>query len=120
MDLWALTDLSTPWCVRVAATLQIARRIEQGDTDIVSLAAASGADPDSLHGVLRHLVSRGVFEEPSPGSFALNEGARGLLDEGGKNRTLSEFRDLAREAGLEVRSYGRLPSGRFAVECRPA
>jgi SAM-dependent methyltransferase len=29
---------------------------------------------------LRHLVEKGVFEEPEPGRFALNEPARGLLD----------------------------------------
>lgn len=38
---------------------------------------------------------------------------------GSKNRTLAEFRELAHEAGLEVQAAGRLPSGRFAVECRP-
>ena len=38
---------------------------------------------------------------------------------GGKSRSLSEFRDLAREAGLEVHATGRQPSGRFVVECRP-
>src|SRR5712692_6730482 len=47
---------------------------------IDDLAAASGAHSDSLHRVLRHLVSKGVFEEPSPGRFALNEPARRLLD----------------------------------------
>ena len=39
---------------------------------------------------------------------------------GGKDRSLSEFRELAREAGLEVQAAGRQPSGRFVVECRPA
>ena len=38
---------------------------------------------------------------------------------GSKGRTLAEFRELAREAALEVQAAGRLPSGRFAVECRP-
>jgi hypothetical protein len=38
---------------------------------------------------------------------------------GGKSRNLSEFRELARSAGLEVRATGRQPSGRFVVECRP-
>jgi len=32
---------------------------------------------------------------------------------------MEEFRDLAREAGLEVRSVGRQRSGRVIVECRP-
>jgi 2,7-dihydroxy-5-methyl-1-naphthoate 7-O-methyltransferase len=39
---------------------------------------------------------------------------------GGKDRTASEFGALARQAGLEISAAGRLPSGRFAVECRPA
>jgi SAM-dependent methyltransferase len=38
---------------------------------------------------------------------------------GGKSRTLTEFRELARSAGLEVSATGRQPSGRFIVECRP-
>jgi SAM-dependent methyltransferase len=38
---------------------------------------------------------------------------------GSKDRTLTEFRELANAAGLKVQAAGRLPSGRFAVECRP-
>jgi SAM-dependent methyltransferase len=79
MDLWALSDLCTPWCVHVVATLRIADHILAGNADIPQLAAASGADPDSLHRVLRHLVSKGLFEEPAPGRFALNQAARELL-----------------------------------------
>ncbi len=36
---------------------------------------------------------------------------------GGKERSLGEFRDLARAAGLDVRAAARQPSGRFIVEC---
>jgi 2,7-dihydroxy-5-methyl-1-naphthoate 7-O-methyltransferase len=39
---------------------------------------------------------------------------------GGRDRTLGEFRELAREAGLAVRAFARQPSGRFVVECTPA
>ena len=80
MDLWSLSDLSTPWCVHVVATLRIADHIVAGRTGIDQLAAAAGADRDSLHRVLRHLVSKGVFEEPAPGRFALNDAARALLE----------------------------------------
>jgi SAM-dependent methyltransferase len=80
MDLWALTDLCTPWCIHVIATLRIADHISAGHVDIGELAAAAGADRDSLCRVLRHLVSKGVFEEPERGRFALNETARGLLE----------------------------------------
>ena len=84
MDLWTLSDLATPWCVHVAATLRIADHIAEGKTEIGPLAAAAGADRDSLHRVLRHLVSKGLFLEPAPGRFALNELARGLLGESGR------------------------------------
>lgn len=81
MDLWELSDLCTPWCVHVVATLRIADHIQAGNTAIEKLAVASGADQGSLHRVLRHLVSKGLFEEPAPGRFALNDGARALLDD---------------------------------------
>ena len=79
-DIWALSDLCTPWCVHVVATLRIADHIAAGITQIDDLAAASGANSDSLCRMLRHLVGKGVFEEPAPGRFALNEPARKLLD----------------------------------------
>jgi hypothetical protein len=81
MDLWALSDLCTPWCVLVAATLRVATHIAAGCEEIEALAAKCGADRDSLTRVLRHLVKQGVFLEPAPGRFALNDAARGLLDE---------------------------------------
>jgi len=80
MDLASMTDLSTPWCVHVVATLRIAHHIAAGVKRVDDLAAASGAHADSLHRVLRHLVSKGVFEELAPGRFELNEPARSLLD----------------------------------------
>jgi SAM-dependent methyltransferase len=52
----------------------------KGITRIDDLAAASGSHSDSLRRVLRHLVGKGLFEEPAPGRFALNEPARGLMD----------------------------------------
>src|SRR5262245_38119302 len=84
MDLWTLADLCTPWCIHVAATLRVADHIAVGKVEIGELAGACGADEDSLARVLRHLVEKGVFEEPEWGRFALNETSRGLLDEGVK------------------------------------
>jgi SAM-dependent methyltransferase len=81
MDIWALTDLSTPWCVHVVATLRIADHIAAGKTEIGDLAAAAGADRDSLHRVMRHLVSKGLFEEPTRGRFAMNDAAQPLLED---------------------------------------
>lgn len=78
-DLEALSDLCTPWCIRVAATLRIADHIAAGITDVGKLAVAAGCDADALHNVLGHLVREGVFEEAAPGQFALNDTARGLI-----------------------------------------
>jgi SAM-dependent methyltransferase len=80
VNLSALSDLCTPWCIHVVATLRIADQIAAGATEIDDLAAAAGCDSDSLHRVLTYLVGKGVFQEPAPGRFALNEAARGLLD----------------------------------------
>jgi hypothetical protein len=80
VNLAALSDLRTPWCVHVVATLRIAERIAEGTTSIADLAAAAGCDADVLHAVHAHLVGKGVFLEPSFGQFALNEAARELLD----------------------------------------
>src|SRR5437879_1827003 len=79
-NLGTLSDLCTPWCVHVVATLRIADHIAAGRDKINDLAAAAHCDSDVLHRVLGHLVSKGVFQEPAPGRFSLNEAARGLLD----------------------------------------
>jgi hypothetical protein len=57
------------------------------------------------------------------GGVTPDEARRGLVIEmvllGGKYRTVTEFRQLAREAGLEVLAAGRQPSSHFVTECRP-
>ena len=83
-SLEALSDLCTPWSVHVVATLRIADHIAAGMTQIDELAAASGSDSASLRRVLRHLVGKGLFEEPAPGRFTLNELARGLVGPSGR------------------------------------
>ncbi len=67
--------------MHVVATLRIADHIAAGCAESDQLAAAAGADRDSLYRLLRHLVSKGVFEEPARGRFALNDLARPLLEE---------------------------------------
>jgi 2,7-dihydroxy-5-methyl-1-naphthoate 7-O-methyltransferase len=79
-NLWQLSDLCTPWSIHVVATLRIAEHIDAGRDQIDDLAAAAGCDPYALHRVLTYLAGKGVFEETTPGRFALNETARGLLD----------------------------------------
>lgn len=75
VDLSTLSDLCTPWCIHVVATLRIADHIAAGVTDIETLARAAACNADYLELVLRHLVGKGVFTEPVPGQFALNKAA---------------------------------------------
>jgi hypothetical protein len=105
MNLWTLCDLSTPWCVHVAATLRVADHLAAGNAQIDSLAAAAGAHADSLQRILRHLVSRGVFEEPAPGRFALNDLGRQLLDD-----TVRIGLDLDGIGGRMAHAWGTLLS----------
>src|SRR5438067_5140737 len=82
-DLWSLSDLCTPWCLHVVATLRIAEHMAACLTEIRPLAAAARCDAAVLESVLSHLVSTGVFVSPAPGRFALNDAAQGLLDPSG-------------------------------------
>jgi hypothetical protein len=84
MDLWALTDLRTPWCLHVAVTLRIAEHIAAGKEEIGGLAEAASCDRTMLHLVLTHLAQAGVFEQPGPGRFRLNDAARQLLEPGAR------------------------------------
>ena len=102
-DVEALTDLQTPWCVHVAATLRIADHIAAGITGIDDLAVTAGCDAYALWGVLGHLVSKGMFEEVAPGRFALNAGARRLLDP-------SQFLDLTGIGGRMAHAWSTLPT----------
>ena len=47
----------------------VAGHIAAGHHDIAGLAAAASCDQDALHAVLGHLVAKGVFTEPSPGTL---------------------------------------------------
>ena len=104
VDLEALSDLCTPWCIRVVATLRIADHIAAGITDVDQLAVAAGCDARALHNVLGHLVGKGVFEETAPGRFALNETARGLLGDSAR------FLDLEGIGGRMAYAWGTLPT----------
>ncbi len=75
-NLSALSDLCTPWCIHVVVTLRIADHIAAGATDITTLAQQAECDADFLQRVLRHLVGKGVFAEPAPSQFALNQAAQ--------------------------------------------
>jgi SAM-dependent methyltransferase len=84
VDLDALSDLATPWCLRVVTTLGVADHLAAGVTKLDELAAATHTDARSLDTVLAHLVDKGVFERPAPGEYALNDAARQLREPGWK------------------------------------
>ncbi len=80
VDLESLSDLCTPWSIHVVATLRIANHIAAGVNSINALATAAECDAHVLHCVMAHLVGKGVFEQPEPGRFLLNDASRQLLD----------------------------------------
>ena len=57
----------------------------------------------------------GVSADETPRSLGID-----MLVAGGKTSTLTQFTELARQAGLEVVAARTQSSGRFVVECRPA
>lgn len=98
VDLDALSDLCTPWCVRVVATLRIADHIAAGSTDVESLAAAAGCDARALTRVLNHLAGKGLFHQSAPGRFELTPAAAGLRDGAGSG--------LSQRLGLDLDAFG--------------
>ena len=69
---------------------------------------------EAAHPSGRVVVLDAVVPDGAPISLSIE-----MMLVGGKHRTLSEFRNLVHEAGMEVLAAGRKPSGRFVVECRP-
>jgi 2,7-dihydroxy-5-methyl-1-naphthoate 7-O-methyltransferase len=59
-------------------------------------------------------VLGGVSADETPRSLGID-----MLVAGGKTSTLTQFTELARQAGLEVVAACTQPSGRFVVECQP-
>jgi hypothetical protein len=56
----------------------------------------------------------GVAEDEAPRSLGID-----MLVAGGKTSTLTQFTELARQAGLDVIAARTQSSGRYVVECRP-
>jgi O-methyltransferase len=90
----ALSDLVTPYAIRVAATLRLADLIEAGVRRPAELGERCGADPAALERLLRHLVAKGVFAQPEPGVFALTDLSRLLLTDG-RHGGMTPWLDMA-------------------------
>ena len=128
VDPFRLSDLYTPWCIHVVATLRIcdhlACREAAGPVAVEELAAAAGCDPQALDAVPGHLVGTGISEEPAPGFFARNDGARQLqaaspfLDLNGIGGGLGNPPDLC--ADQPARLPGRLRAALLGGPRRPS
>jgi SAM-dependent methyltransferase len=59
--------------VGIAADLGVADMLAAGPRPVSELAEETGADPDTLHRILRALASDGVFAEEKPGVFCNTE-----------------------------------------------
>lgn len=110
-----LMDLVTPMALRVAAVLRLADLIAGGSGRTGELAGRSTTDPDALGRMLRHLVCHGVFTEPEPERFALDETAQ-LLRSGhparcgsGSTSTASAARWIWRSPDCCTRPNGGVP-----------
>lgn len=68
-----LTDLATPFAVRVVATLRVPDLIAAGTDRLEALAERTGTDSDALGRLLRYLAHQGLFTEPTAGVFGLTE-----------------------------------------------
>jgi len=96
-DLYLLKSILSDWPDREAVA--ILRRGAEAARPAGRIVVLNGVSPDESGG-------------PSPALLM-------MVLVGGRERSLAEFRELAREAGLEVQAAERQPSGRFVVECRP-
>jgi len=62
-------------CLYAAITLNVADHLKDGPLSIAELAKKTGSNEEALYRVLRLLASLGVFDEVSPGKFALTPAA---------------------------------------------
>src|SRR3954451_5376899 len=92
-----ITGLRISAALSVAAELRVSDELSRAPADLATLAMRVGADPDSLHRLLRVLVHKGVYTEDGEGRYAnspLGEGLRS--DVAGSMRPLARtFQDPA-------------------------
>ncbi|MEO6504298.1 MAG: methyltransferase [Jatrophihabitantaceae bacterium] len=115
----SMINLATPYAVRVVATLRVAEQMAAGVHEVDAIAAAVGADPDTLARLLRYLVHREFFTEERQGHFDLTDVSRLLLDRspGGMGRWL----DLESIGGrMDLAFAGLLHSVRTGEVAYPA
>jgi len=82
-DLWdALRGALVTRALGIVSDLRIAQKLADGPRPVAELAHETGADPDTLHRLLRALASDGIFAEEKPGVFRNTDVSDQLLDDG--------------------------------------
>ncbi len=104
-DLYLLKNVLNDWPDE--PTVAILRRCAEA-------AAATEAAAKAAQGQGTVAILGGVSADETPRSLGID-----MLVAGGKTSTLTQFIELARQAGLEVVAARPQSSGRFVVECRP-
>jgi O-methyltransferase domain/Dimerisation domain len=72
----------TSRALAIAVDLEVAEALADGPKPVEELAKEVGADPDTLHRILRALASEGVFAEEEPGVFRSTEASDELRRSG--------------------------------------
>jgi 2,7-dihydroxy-5-methyl-1-naphthoate 7-O-methyltransferase len=78
---------------------------------ILRRCAQAGATAQPLASIV---ILGGVSPDDAPRSLGID-----MLVAGGKTSTITEFTELARQAGLEILAARTQAAGRFVVECQP-
>jgi O-methyltransferase domain/Dimerisation domain len=82
-DLWdALRGALVTRALAIVSDLGIPQALTEGPRPVADLARETGADPDTLHRLLRALASDGVFAEDEPGVFRNTDVSEQLLRSG--------------------------------------
>jgi hypothetical protein len=87
-----LSVLSGSWLAQAGyamAKLGVADLLADGPRTADDLAAGCGAHPEALHRMLRALAAVGLFEEPGPRTYALNDASRLLCSDATRSARLS-------------------------------
>ncbi len=114
-NLYRAADLATPMAIRVAATLRLADHIAGGATSDAALAELAHVDRAALRQLMAHLVKAEVFDEPTPGQYALADIGRELLGE------LRDWLDIEGGVGRgDLAFFGLLGAVRRGVPAYPA
>ena len=82
-QLWELMrGALTARALAIAADLNVAEALAAGPRPVTELARGVGADPDTLHRILRALATEGVFAEEEPGVFRNTDASDELRESG--------------------------------------